>query len=494
VKKGTVARARLAVTEVAGIDAACSETNAAGVETVANLPCKITIEGLEGTPTPELGPAHVAGATRNQLVALAGEVPLAPGKYRLTFTRGPEYGAEVVEITLAAGASRKVRAALRRVVDTSGYVATDFHQHTSASGDSAVGMSSRVLANAAEAVEVAVASEHNVVSDLSSFVRETGMGPFVVSIAGDELTSDASRHPWGHINVFPLVPDATKPRGGAPAVRDRLAHDVLEEVRARPGPTPILQVNHPRAGSNGYFDLLGFDPKTAEGSGAGYDAGFDALEVWNGRDVDMRAKVLEDYLALLRMGRPVTPVADTDTHGVVGQEAGLPRTYVRVGRDDALDRWDRSRTDDLVRSVREKRDVILTNGPFLKVTANGAAIGGIAAARAGLVEIKIRVTCAPFVMVDRAEIRLAGAAKVVGVPALVLAPTKSPSGAMEAEATFLVKAASDDAFVVIVSGTRPMRPMFAGEDREIAPWAMSGAVWIDANGDGKALAREVPRR
>ena len=60
--------------------------------------------------------------------------------------------------------------------------------------------------------------------------------------------------------------------------------------------------------------------------------------------------------------------------------------------------------------------------------------------------------------------------------------------------TFTVRVAADDAFVVIVSGTRPMRPMFSGEDREISPWAMSGAIRIDANGDGKSLAREVARR
>lgn len=494
VKKGAVARAKLTVTEVARIDAGCTERGANGAETVANLPCKITIEGLEGTPPPELGPAHVAGPAKNQLIAAAGEVPLAPGKYRLTFTRGPEYGAETSEIVLAAGASRRERAALRRVVDTTGYVATDFHQHTTMSGDSAVGMRDRVLANAAEAVEVAVASEHNVVSDLSSSVRDAGMTPFVVSIAGDELTTDASKKPWGHVNVFPLVADATKPRGGAPLVRDRLAHDVLEEVRARPGPARVVQVNHPRSGSNGYFDQLGFDPSTGKGTGAGYDGGFDALEVWNGRNVDARTKVLDDYLALLRTSHPVTPIAATDTHGVVGQEAGLPRTYVRVAKDDALDGWDADRTGDLVRSVREKRDVVLTNGPFLKVSANGTGIGGIAAPRAGVVEVKVHVAAAPFVLVDRAEIRLAGTSKIVSAASIGLTPAKGPSGAMEADVTFVVKAASDDAFVVIVSGARPMRPMFAGEDREISPWAMSGAIWIDVNGDGKALARELPRR
>jgi hypothetical protein len=57
------------------------------------------------------------------------------------------------------------------------------------------------------------------------------------------------------------------------------------------------------------------------------------------------------------------------------------------------------------------------------------------------------------------------------------------------EASFEVRATKDDAFVVIVSGGKPMRPMLSGDDAEIVPWAMTGAIWIDADGDGKSLGR-----
>jgi hypothetical protein len=494
VKKGAVAKATLTVTDIAKLDASCSEKDASGAETVAQLPCKVTIEGIEGTASPELGPPHVSGAAKNQLVAQVGEVAIAPGKYHLTFTRGPEYGAETADVTLVAGATISATAALRRILDTRGYLATDLHQHTIISADAPVSRRDRVLGNAAEAVEVAVASEHNAIADLGTVIRDIGMARFVVAIAGNELTTDASKKPWGHANVFPLVADASTPRGGAPSVRDRTAKEVLDEVRAAPGPARVIQVNHPRSGTKGYFDLLTFDAKTGVGTGAGYDASFDALEVWSGRDVDARRKLLDDYLALLRTSHPVTAIADTDTHGIVGQEAGFPRTYVRVTKDDALETWDAARTDDLVRSVREKRDVILTNGPFLQVSANGVGIGAIAAARRGIVDVRVHITSTPFAAVDRAELRLAGSGKVVSASSIVLAPKKGPTGALEADASFAVRAGVDDAFVVIVSGTKPMRPMLSGEDREITPWAMSGAIWIDANGDGKSLARELVRR
>jgi hypothetical protein len=34
-----------------------------------------------------------------------------------------------------------------------------------------------------------------------------------------------------------------------------------------------------------------------------------------------------------------------------------------------------------------------------------------------------------------------------------------------------------------------MKPMYSGDDKELAPWAMSGPIWIDADGDGKSLGR-----
>ncbi|MBX3188316.1 MAG: CehA/McbA family metallohydrolase [Labilithrix sp.] len=487
VKSDAVSKAKVAVTDVAAITVGCTEKSA-GV-----LPCKVSFEGVSGTTTPDFGPAHVATAARNQIFAVTEKstVAIAPGKYRLTFSRGPEYAPETMDVTLAPGTGREAVASLARVVDTTGYVATDFHQHTILSADAAVGTRDRVLANTVEAVEVAVVSEHNLVGDLAPIVRELGVGKWVVHVPGDEVSTDASRKPWGHVNVFPLEPDPSKPRNGAFPVRDRLAKEVIAEARALGG-SRVVQVNHPRSGSNGYFDLLGFDPKTGTGTGAGYTADFDAIEVWNGRNVEARGKVLEDFLALLRTSHPVTPIADTDTHGVVGQEAGMPRTYVRVGKDDALDAWDAARTGDLVKAVRSTRDVVLTNGPFLKVSANGAGIGGVARGRE--IQVKVGITSAPFVVVDKAEVRLAGSGKVVTASPVTLTPTKSAAGVMTAEASFSIRASADDAFVVIVSGTRAMKPMYGGDDREISPWAMSGAIWIDADGDGKSLGREAPRR
>jgi hypothetical protein len=493
VTRGAISRATLAVSDAGSIALGpCQESPPHGVKgEAAPLPCKLTIEGIDRSASPDFGPAHVAGLAKNVVTLLPSQtvtVPLPHGRYRVTASRGPEYDLAAVEIGVPGAAPPPF--ALHRVVDTAGYVAADFHQHSILSADAPVATKDRVLANAAEGVEVAVASEHNAIADLAPLVRELGLSSWVVQIAGDEVTSDASKKPFGHANVFPVAPQPDKPRNGAPAVRDRLAADVFADARALPGGPHVLQINHPRSGKNGYFDLLGFDPKTGVGTQPGYEAAFDAIEVWNGRVVAHRTKVLEDYFALLRTGRPATPIADTDTHGIVGEEAGYPRTFVRLGAaaDMALGSWDATRSQVLVKGIRDARDVVLSNGPFFSVSTNGVGIGGVARTRAnGAVDVKVTVTTAPWVVVDKAELRFARSS--VPVAPVALAPKRSASGALVAEASFTVHVKEDDALVVVVSGTRPMRPVLSGEDSEIAPWAMSGPIWIDANGDGKALGR-----
>ena len=454
------------------------------------MPCKVTFEGQGTTPAPDFGPSHASGPARNQATTADGgvSVTVAPGAYRVTASRGPEYALDQADVILGPGDRKALTLAPKLVVDTWGYLGCDFHQHTMLGTDAPIALRDRVVSNVAEGVDVAVASEHNVVADLAPVVRAMHLDGSLVEIAGDELTTDASRHPWGHANVWPMTADPSKPRGGAPLVRDRLARDVIEELRASLPGDWVLQVNHPRTGLTGYFDQLAFDPARGVGADPGYDGRFDAIEVWNGRNVGPRQKVIDDWRALLRTGHPVTPTADTDTHGVVGQEAGYPRTYVRVGDDTQLDRWDASRTADLVRGVKTLRDVVLTNGPMLRVSAAGAPIGGIAKGRT--VTVKVHVECAPWIDVDTVRV-LRVMSEDAPRASVKLVDTKSGSRAADVEVR--ITTSSDDAIYVVASGSKPMSPVLAGDPAELAPWAMTGAIWIDADGDGKSLGRTLPR-
>ena len=183
----------------------------------------------------------------------------------------------------------------------------------------------------------------------------------------------------------------------------------------------------------------------------------------------------------------MTPTADTDTHGVVDQEAGYPRTYVRVSDDTQLETWDASRTADLVKGVKTLRDVVLTNGPMLRVTVAGAPVGGLAKARGGQVAVKVHVECAPWVDVDTVRvIHVRDGAPEATQPVKL---TALRSGAMGADLSFSVAVRGDDAIAVLATGSKPMTPVISGDAAELLPWAMTGAVWIDADGDGKSLGR-----
>lgn len=481
IEAAKTAHATLEVTESAKLDLAC--TSEAG----APMPCKLTFEGLEGTKDPDFGVGSAAGPAKNQVTTATGKVealPVSPGKYRLTASRGPEYALVQKEITVGPGERGSFSAPLKRVVDTGSYLGCDFHQHSMLGADAPTSTLDRVISNVAEGVDVAVASEHNTVADFMPFVHELHMEGELVEIPGDEITSDAALVPWGHMNVFPLVPDHALPRQGA-LDPTKPPKEVLDQAAKIPYPH-VVQLNHPRAWSIGYLDLAKFDPKTGTAAAPWYDDRFDAIEIWNGRNVESRDKVRADYFSMLLHGHVLTATANTDTHGVVGQEAGYPRTYVRVADAHRPLAWNEQRTSDLVKGILETRDTILTNGPFLKVDVNGAGIGGIATAKNGSIRIHVVVQAAPWVSIDHVGFALAsGPTSEKDITA-----KRNAKGAMEATADFSLVIKKDDAIVVYVKGDKPLTPVLSGAPQEIAPYAMTGAIWIDANGDGVSLGRK----
>ncbi|MEP7123252.1 MAG: CehA/McbA family metallohydrolase [Byssovorax sp.] len=423
------------------------------------------------------------------------EIPAAPGRYRVVASRGPEFALAEQVITVESGKASAATLTLDRVVDTRGFLGCDLHQHSAPSADSGVSTRERVLSNAAEGVECAVASEHNLIVDLGAIVREMKLDPFFRSIVGDELTSDASREPFGHFNAFPLQVDASDARGGAFPVRDRTAHQAMDAIRAAPG-EHVIQVNHPRTGRTGYFDQYRFDPALGVGATAGYDARFDAVEVWSGRFVKARSSVLDDLFALLRTSHPVTPTANTDTHGIFGQEAGYPRTYVKVADDDPA----RLDPAELVAGLRTRRDVVLTNGPFVTVRVGEVEQGGLVTLPKQGATLSIHVERAPWIDVTELSLRVGGVVQTVP-----LAGKPGPTGALiddvearlvrpgrtaEPGAHGLRAVVTEDTFVMVeVHGQKPLEPVLTGDPTEILPFAITAPLWIDADGDGQSLGR-----
>ena len=364
------------------------------------VPARVLVRGLGGTPDPEWGDDADQGAAVNVAHAARGdgELPLPPGRYRVLINRGFEYTAHDEEITVTAGQTATVRAVLDRVVDTTGWIAADLHLHAEPSPDAPSRLADRIRSLAAAGVEVGVATDHNAVTDYAPTIRELGLKDIVASVIGDEVTTKDLR--WGHFNVFPLAAGAAPLPwlGALPAEIFAAAH------AAKPyGARTILQVNHPRMGNIGYFDVLRMDPADVPGwlrRAPLADMGFDALEVFNGDHYDRLARVedcMRDWYALLNAGFRVVATGNSDSHKITFQEPGTPRTLVAVPRD-APGAFDERAFVDALRAGR----VVVSSGPFVRLEVNGKGIGETVPE--GDAEIVVRVDAPPWVEIDRIDL------------------------------------------------------------------------------------------
>ena len=75
------------------------------------------------------------------------------------------------------------------MTDTTGWTSGDFHLHSAPSPDAPVSLDERVASLACEGVELAVATDHNRISDYKPSVARLGLADRIVAVSGDEITS-----------------------------------------------------------------------------------------------------------------------------------------------------------------------------------------------------------------------------------------------------------------------------------------------------------------
>jgi hypothetical protein len=96
--------------------------------------------------------------------------------------------------------------------------------------------------------------------------------------------------------------------------------------------------------------------------------------------------------------------------------------------------------------------------------------------------VRVHVECAPWIVVDTVRLVRVGAAAdadAQDADRKTIAPSPLPSGALAADVTFDLRVPASDAFFVVASGRVPMSPVLGGDDAEILPFAMTGALWVD---------------
>ncbi|MCB9911288.1 MAG: PHP domain-containing protein, partial [Planctomycetes bacterium] len=292
----------------------------------AGLPVRITIADAAGKLVPLYSAEGPHRAVRpGVLYTDSGSArrELSAGTYTVYATRGMEWGLDQAQVTIGAEPA-EVSLAIRREVDTTGYVAADTHIHTltfSGHGDSSV--EERMVTLAGEGVELAIATDHNHNTNYEPYQQSLQLGAHFTTVVGNEVTT-----PVGHFNAFPLDPAAEIPPH---ELRDFV--ELVDGMRAKGAQVVIL--NHPRWPNHeeGPFGVIALDPFTGAGRGdAKYP--FDAMELVNSCTEEHDPLLLfTDWFSLLNRGEHVVAVGSSDSH-TVGEPVGGGRTYVPNKSDD----------------------------------------------------------------------------------------------------------------------------------------------------------------
>jgi hypothetical protein len=316
----------------------------------SSSPGRVQLIPVTGTTLPTLpesfGEEPVTNGRLHVVYSIEGSlsVPVPPGRWEVIVSRGYEWELYRQTIDVTAGGLVQVNAILDHSVDTTGMQCGDFHIHTWRSNDSGDDATQKLKQAIADGLELPVRSDHEYVADFSAEIESVGGSAYARGFGSIELTSFEV---WGHMGVFPLVPDANAVNAGAPKWQTYPTPDapetpfatlappvVFDAVRARPE-SPVVIINHPRGPTN-YFGYVGFDPATGlADSVSDWDTKFTLVEVFNDSGwLSNRNGTVNDWFGLLRAGRKIFAVGSSDSHGMSHSPVGYPRTCLPLGTDD----------------------------------------------------------------------------------------------------------------------------------------------------------------
>lgn len=352
------------------------------------VPARVTVVGFDPSPITTFAGASLPGFGAADLALLfdsddrlpfgvvaagnAGadgivQFDLEPGDYRVVVSRGTEYSIADQAATITGGATTDLSAQIALVLDTAGFVSSEFHVHGINSADSRVSHSNRVKGFAAEGVDNIIMTDHHVHTDLTSTIAGLGLTNWLTSTVGEEITTFDS----GHYNAYPMLVDPSRVSGGstdwavaAPPGMDfpsagafnLTPAEVFTLATTGPTSTPdtTMQINH----IDSHFVPLQIDtsqvPPTDTLTAAqrlerrldepvttNLFFAFPALEIWNGAGRGDQSQFLDQRMGiwfnLLNQGLKTTYIADTDSHRFTNLNYAGARTWTAAapGSDTA---------------------------------------------------------------------------------------------------------------------------------------------------------------
>lgn len=412
------------------------------------LPAKVTLLCVGPCPAPDRQLGLYTDVTRDplpddvQLQAFvtpsgSGTFTVPPGQYRLLVSRGPDWSiypptwpASAKDVDLSA-ADAEVTATLAHVVDTTGWLASDFHVHAINSPDAYVPNTDRVLSYLGEGMQVLVATDHDYVTDLAPYNQALGGQSLMATIVGEEC----SPMNFGHYILYPMPYRQGDVNGGAidwaGGSGPTLTLGQLFST-ARQAGAGTIQFNHPR-GFLGGFTYLKVDMDTLASHAPAADfrmqpdhssaadtglmsANFDSIELLNpGQDQFDATSApahasFNDWFTLLSEGLLATGTGVSDTHQQWATAAGYWRTWVQAGVDQPSDLVPAQ-----LSSAVNQMKAVVSDGPFIRFTghrldASGNPVssdvgpGGVIPPGSGDVEVTVDVQVPEYMDLTRVEL------------------------------------------------------------------------------------------
>lgn len=395
--------------------------NTSGFEAVVTddrgglIPVKATIYSADGEH-PDLGLSSARTFVENCVYSVHGKFrcPLDPGKYQIYFSRGPEYDAVMKQVVVRANCMSTIKVQLDRVVDTTGWVSTDLHSHSSPSGDNTSEQYGRVENLLCEHVEFAPCTEHNRVSSYSPHLEQMKLSHLMATCMGIELTGSPT--PVNHQNAFPLHRHPHTQNGGGPRASSNPVIQIERLAMWDSESDKLVQMNHPNLHQiHGDVDTDGIPDKGFRGMLKWTDVvEVHPLEtifqdIVNNPPTGRRKRIaLFQWMQLLNQGYRIPGVINTDSH-YNHHGSGWRRNWFACSTDDPA----KISTDEMVRQA-ESGHIVMSTGPFLSVwgrsdsSVDSAMPGDDLRAENGKVSLTVRVQCPNWLDVNRVQIFING--------------------------------------------------------------------------------------
>jgi len=457
------------------------------------IPCKIELKPLAEGAKLDFGPESGEFAVRNLIYSTDGRVEkqIPVGKYAVTISHGSEFDAIFTEIEVTAGAVSDLSGKLIRSVETLGWVSSDFHSHSTPSGDNTGSQLGRVLNLVCENIEFAPCTEHNRVSTYQPHIDRLGIGQFLSTVSGMELTG--SPLPLNHQNAFPIQMKPRTQDGGGPVAGPDLESQIERLALWNDRSEKLLQVNHPDPGWM-FYDKNG-DGKPDEGHSRAFPF-MDVMEIHaidnalNLTPTGMREGApfhnrIFNWLQLLNQGFRIYGVVNTDAHYNF-HGSGWLRNWIQSSTDDP------AKIDhlEMVHAAEQGR-VIMSNGPYLEVTAHETGktetvvSGQDLQAKNGKVTLKVRVQCPNWLDIDTLFVLVNGRKHAVHDYTREKHPDLFRGGVVKFDRALELDLKSD-AHVIVVAGDvgGNLFKIYGEAATKAQPTALSNPIFVDTDGNG----------